>query len=461
MQPDSIDFQAAKSLRFHFAALHLRTFSLLILAGLLTALWPNPRLAAQDAVQPARTETSPPANDEPTPAPIVEAPQNSRPTPVVTLNDRPVAETPRRFHYGFVFTLRGAYDDNINLAQNNPDGDFYTSIEPVISLGFGGGGEDQTNRLNFIYAPNAYIFAKRSDADALQHVIHLDAQRQFAKLTVDLGEDIQILDSSNLTSLNDTTGRQANVDVGARTRENVFTTRLGASYDLSSKTSLNGSMNYQVYDYPSLLSSETIQGSLFLNYNYGAKVIFGIGGTGGYDTAEGPSADQYFEQINGHLSYQATGKVTLNATGGIEIREFANNARGNYTSPVFNLSANYTPFDGTSLSLKGSRTTRNSASISGSDFAQTNIDFAASQRFFQRAFVAFNVGYENDNYFSAARNIDVSRADDYYYIQTSVDLNVTRFWTVGAYYLHREDSSSLDFFQFSDNQFGVRTSLTF
>ena len=70
-------------------------------------------------------------------------------------------------------------------------------------------------------------------------------------------------------------------------------------------------------------------------------------------------------------------------------------------------------------------------------------------------------GYENDSYFSAANGIDVSRVDDYYYIQSSVDANVTRYWTVGAYYLHREDSSSLDSFRFSDNQVGVRTSLTF
>lgn len=380
---------------------------------------------------------------------------------MVTVNDRAVAETPRRFHYGFTLTIRGAYDDNINLTQTNKTGDFYTSIEPVISFGLGGSGEEQSNSLHFVYAPNVYIFAKRSNADAVQHVIHLDGQRQFAKLTLSIGQDIQLLDSSNLTSLTDTTGRQANVDVGRRTRENIFSTRFGGSYDLSSKTFLSGSANYQVFDYPTLISSQTIEGSLFVNYNYGAKVVFGVGGTGGYDSSEGATPDQYFEQANARLSYQVTGKIGLGATAGIEVREFANNSRGEYTSPVFDLNANYQPFDGTSISLSGNRTTRNSAVISGSDFASTKIDFAVRQRFLQRLSVAFNTGFENDNYFSAVRTIDVSRSDDYYYIQTSVDLNVTRFWTVGAYYLHREDSSSLDFFQFSDNQFGARTSLTF
>jgi len=43
----------------------------------------------------------------------------------------------------------------------------------------------------------------------------------------------------------------------------------------------------------------------------------------------------------------------------------------------------------------------------------------------------------------------------------AIDVNVTRFWSIGAYYLHREDSSSLESFRFSDNQVGGRTSLSF
>jgi len=357
--------------------------------------------------------------------------------------------------------VRGVYDDNINLAQTHTSDDFYTSIEPRISLGLGGAGEDQTNSLNFVYAPNAYIFAKQSNADALQHVIHLDAQRQFAKLTLSASEDIQILDSSNLTSLTDTTGRQANVDVGQRTREDIFNTVVGGSYDLSSKTFLSGSVTYQVYRYPSLISSETVTGALFINYNYGAKVVFGIGGSGGYDTAGSSTPDQYFEQGNLRISYQATGKINFAATAGYEVRQFADNARGNYTSPVFTLSAGYQPFDGTSVSLTGDRSTRNSAVVSGGDFASTKIDFGVRQRLLRRAFLGFNIGYENDNYFSAVSGVDVSRDDDYYYVQSSLDVNVTRFWTVGAYYLHREDSSSLQSFRFSDNQFGARTTITF
>jgi hypothetical protein len=424
------------------------------------------RAQAQEAVgtmtrNAPRAETAPPDLVNSAEAPSFQATQAPTDSSIVDLTGRQVAETPRRFHYSFQILIRGVYDDNINLAQTQkPSSAFYTSIEPTISLGLGGIGGDQTNFLAFVYAPNVFIFADHSNDDAIQHVIHLAGQRQFAKLTLNVGEDIQILDSTNLTSLTDTTGRQANIDVGRKTRANLFDSNLGASYDLSSKTFLTASADYRVSDYPSLISSESVSGSLFFNYNYGAKIVFGVGGTGGYDTAEGSTSDQYFEQGNLRLSYQATGKVSFAATGGIEVREFGG-ARGEYITPVYTLEGKYLPFDGTSISISGNRQTQNSAIISGSDFASTKIDIGLRQRLLQRVFLGLNGGYENDDYFSAANGIDVSRTDNYYYFQSSIDVNVTRFWTIGAYYLHREDSSSLKSFRFSDNQVGGRTSLSF
>jgi hypothetical protein len=38
---------------------------------------------------------------------------------------------------------------------------------------------------------------------------------------------------------------------------------------------------------------------------------------------------------------------------------------------------------------------------------------------------------------------------------------ITRFLSVGAYYLHREDSSNINFFSFYDNQVGVRATFRF
>jgi hypothetical protein len=67
-------------------------------------------------------------------------------------------------------------------------------------------------------------------------------------------------------------------------------------------------------------------------------------------------------------------------------------------------------------------------------------------------------GYENANYFDTISGFTATRNDDYYYIEPSADMNVTRYWSVGGYYPHRQDTSSFVFFSFYDNHFGLSSS---
>lgn len=421
---------------------------------------PSPTAPAE--TQDATVEPSPIPSTiyVPPPLPVEpELPTNAS-EPVVTINDQPVNENVRRFRYHFSVTVRTVYDDNINLAKTQPEGDFYTSFEPTIRLSLGEPGSESNNVVLFVYAPNAVFFADHSEADAIQHVIHLEAQRVFGKISASLSGDVQILDGADLRSLTDTTGRQANIDVGARTRSNVYSAKLGASYDLSSKTFLSGGIDYSRHDYDSLISSQSLSGNLYFNYNYSPKLVLGLGGTFGYNETGDSTPAQYFEQANLRASFNPGEKLSLSGSVGVEIREFEN-ADGVYTSPVFEFSASYRPFDGTNVSLTGSRRTQNSAVIAGGDYASTRIDFSVQQRFLQRIFVSLSAGYESAEYFSSFSGVDLNRSDDYYYLQVAIDTNITRFWDVGLYFLHREDSSSSDLFSFSDNQFGIRSSLMF
>src|SRR5205823_5172318 len=109
------------------------------------------------------------------------------------------------------------------------------------------------------------------------------------------------------------------------------------------------------YDSASLISSQIFSGNLFLNYRYSEKIVIGLGGTGGYDVVDNPTPDETFEEANVRGSYQVTGKIAFNFSGGVEFRQFENNSRGEYISPVFELNATYQPFDGTKITLSGSR----------------------------------------------------------------------------------------------------------
>jgi hypothetical protein len=376
-----------------------------------------------------------------------------------------VSSEPRRFQYELKISVRGVYDDNINISQTDRVSDYYFTIEPVLTLGAGDitGHEDNFIRLD--YAPGLFLFLDHSEHNALQHVIRLQGQHRFNRLTLGLDEQIAILDGTDLRSLADQTnpGSRPNLDVSNRTQFQTYNTRLTGSYDLSGKTFLTSGVESLITNYSSsnLFSSGDVSGNLFINYRYSDKLVIGLGGSGGYNFVEDPNPNETFEQANVRLSYQATGKVSLNFTGGAEFRQYENDSRGLYVSPVFGLNATYQPADGTTIALSGGRRIYNSGVLAGQDFAETTVDVSVRQRFLQRFYVSVAAGYQNSDYFSTVSTVSTNRKDDYYFIEPAIDFSITRFWTFGGYYLHRQNDSTLSSFSFDDNQVGVRTGLVF
>jgi hypothetical protein len=375
-------------------------------------------------------------------------------------NERAQSAVPRRIHYQLGLTVSGVYDDNIDISPTNREGDFYTTIEPMLNIGIG---DTEGNFVDLNYRPQVYLFANHSEDDALQHLITLTGQYQFSVLTLSLTQEVQILDGSGLTTPSGTGTEftSTNLDVAGRTRLNIYTTRLAANYPVTGKTFLTGDLGYSVSDYTSLLSSSVLSGDVYLNYTYSPKLSIGAGLVGGYDAVDSPSQDQLFEQFNLRASYELTGKVSATLSAGVEFRQATEGGATDNGTPVFDGSLFYQPFDGTNIALSLSRGTLNSAALAGEDYHSTSVIASARQRFLQRFFVGLSVGYENSSYFSTESDIASNRRDDYYFAQASLDFNVTSYWTAGVFYFYREDDSSLAEFRFNDNQIGFRTTFTF
>lgn len=370
---------------------------------------------------------------------------------------------PRRFHYQFHLSVRGVYDDNINLSNTNRISDFYTSIEPSVMAGFGDVEGRTENYIRLDYLPAIFIFADHDENNSVQHVVRLDGQYRINRLTLNLSQMVQIMDGVDVQAQNSAGGldQQVNLDVAGRTRFNIYSTHLGAAYYLTGKTFLSSGADYTSTQYSSLISSEVLSANLFINYNYSEKIVVGLGGTFGANRVDDPNPDETFQQANVRVSYQATGKIDFAASAGAEFRQFDGNNRDQYISPVFEIGMNYVPFDGTKISVTANRRTLNSAVLASQDYVVTNLSVGVQQRLLQRFFLGVNAGYENSDYFSTVSNSGSTRGDDYFFVQPSIAVRVTRFWTVGAYYLHRANNSSLDAFSFHDNQVGLRSTLEF
>jgi hypothetical protein len=370
---------------------------------------------------------------------------------------------PRRFHYQLHLSIRGVYDDNINLLETNRISDFYISIEPGVTLGFGDTVGRTENYLRLDYLPAIFLFTDHSENNSLNHVFRLEGQYRVNRLTLTLSQMVQLMDGVDVQGVDSQGGlnQQVNLDVAGRTEYDIFTTHFNAAYYVSGKTFLSGGVDFTATEYTSLISSHVIQGNFYLNYDYSPKLTVGLGGVAGYDEVDEPNPDQNYEQVNLRASYQATGKLTFTATGGVEFRHFDGDLEDTHVSPVFDLGANYTPFDGTRISLTATNRILNSAVLAAQNYMVTNITLGIQQRLLQRIFISFNGGFETSDYFSTSGSTGPSREDDYFFVEPSVAVSVTRYWTIGAYYLHRENSSSFDNFSFHDNQVGIRSTFEF
>jgi hypothetical protein len=187
--------------------------------------------------------------------------------------------------------------------------------------------------------------------------------------------------------------------------------------------------------------------------------VIGLGATGGVNSTDGSASDETFEQMNVRANYIVSGKISLTISGGMEFRQFGGG--GDSVSPVYEIAGSYRPFENTIITVAGSRRTNSSASLVGQDYSETRISLTFSQRLFSRVNLGLGVGYTNSEYLSATTGASTARSDDYFYIEPSLDVDITRYWSIGVYYLYRQDSSTLALFSFYDNQFGVRSSLTF
>ncbi len=107
----------------------------------------------------------------------------------------------------------------------------------------------------------------------------------------------------------------------------------------------------------------------------------------------------------------------------------------------------YHPFSGTNISLAAGRRIYNSGYLANQDFATTYVAARFQQRLFHRFYFGLGVGYENSDYFAADRDVSATRNDDYWFIEPSLDVLITRWLSAGVYYLHREDSSNARFLQ--------------
>ena len=168
-------------------------------------------------------------------------------------------------------------------------------------------------------------------------------------------------------------------------------------------------------------------------------------------------------RANAHLNYTPGKEFSLDVIAGEEFRDFDNIARGTYSTPVFAISATSMPCDSTKIVLNATRQIYNSAARTAQDYVDTNVSGMIRERACKQLYLTLLGGYEHVEYFNT---IDLpiplpTLRDDYFYVQPSADILLTRYWSFGGYYLRRQNSGSISTVDFYSNEAGVRTTIKF
>jgi len=87
---------------------------------------------------------------------------------------------------------------------------------------------------------------------------------------------------------------------------------------------------------------------------------------------------------------------------------------------------NYTPFDGTKISLTANRHIYNSAVLVDQNYTMMNISGGIQQRLLQRVFLGFNGG-SKPPLLQHDRQHRAEPEDDYFFVEPSIAVSITRF----------------------------------
>ena len=365
------------------------------------------------------------------------------------------------FQYAIHLTLRGAHDDNIGLTHANELEDWFVEIQPCLMIGIGDLVKQDTF-LAAVYIPSFYRYDEHSEFDSDQHVIHVLGGVATSKLTLRLSEDIAIRKNIVLAA---TTGeRSALGTTNGRTDLNTYNTRLSANYNMTPNDFLFSELKMNATEYAApLISSELYAADLYLNHGFTSHFVLGAGVELGYNPVDFPTPDQRMVQANLHLNYTPSAKFSFDAIVGEEFRTFENLARGSYDTPVFAISAGWAPDDNVKIGLTATRQIYNSAAATAQDYVDTSLNGLLREHICKPLYFTLLGGYEHVEYFNAIdRPMPLfTLTDDYFYVQPSADVVLTRYWVLGAYYLRRQNTGSVSTVDFQSNEFGVRTTIKF
>jgi hypothetical protein len=342
--------------------------------------------------------------------------------------------------------ISAIYDDNIGISHTDPQADVILSPALGLSAEVGDYLAQTDNYLIAQAVGTELIYPQHSQFDALNQLASIGAQYLFPSVTSTVNCEYQYL----------TTPDQ---DVGGITKRALFTNALTLSYPYTERTSFELDLIQDDNVYFQNLSSYVYGAELGAKYQVTSKIKLGFSGGGGLLAAQ-DSPLQTYQRVQMLAAYQATGKLTFKASGGLEAYEFAG-GQGSRVEPIFSLEGQYNIFPDTVLDLQGYERVEASAGLAGTDYTALGFQLTATQTLFQRINVSATIGAERNRYFAVSNSASTDRIDDYLFISPKISVTLLKHYQVSLIYELRQSQSNQVFYSYTDNRAGIQFATDF
>jgi hypothetical protein len=340
------------------------------------------------------------------------------------------------------------YDDNIFISPQKT-ADFLTQISPSIDFEKGDRTAAHANYLTINFVPTIFLYANNPHQDREDYDADIFYQYQWTRLTLGLEQHYQKL-------------TDATIDVGNLVRRSIYTTVLSGNYDYNGNLSFSGTATQRITSYPSGSNVDTNEWIIdgYANYQVAPKLQLGLGPRLAFvDISGAPNEDH--QDLLLHLNYNPGGKITVTFAGGLEYLQFQGN-EPSHVLPIFDFTANYTPREGTNLSLSGYRESINSYDTTGQVYLSTLVQLSFRQRILQDVYFTASGGYNISDYeFGSSQLAGPKRRDNYFFANVGGEWDPKDWLKVSASYQRSENDSNFEQNSFNDNKIYLQTSLQF
>lgn len=331
-------------------------------------------------------------------------------------------------------SYRFSYTDEVRATTNLTSSSYLNEMSPSVTLELG-------KHWAVGYGLNWRVYSDEDLDDTVDHSVTLSGSLPLRDWLLGLRHTSSFTESST-------------VETGGQTRQDNHGTALSAFHRFDDQWSCELTAMQDIQNTTGFNDMTEWTTMNWVDFQAHPAVALGAGGGLGYISAD-RGADQVYEQALGRVTWRASRKIRVMASGGVEFRQFhGNSAADDVVNPVVSGSVAYFLTELTTLRLNASHAVTTSP-FQDQFTKTTGVSGGIRQRLLGRLFLDLDAAYSHVRYESSASATTVNRQDDVFSLDARLSTTVWKRGSAAVFYRRSEDSSNTPGFDVASNQVGL------